>query len=250
MLVSLDPKLIALTRRNGLRQEDVEQVSNLLAHSWPAFLLVLALVVALLSTLMGGIYRLVLRPGERGFLHLRFGPDELRLTGLNLLLFGVGMVCLTAEIAALSSAGQGGLGVIAAVVLPLITLWLGVRLSLATPMTFDRRRFAIQDAWAATSGRFWPLSWMILLAVVFYVLVWLLISVIGMALLAMVGGQAAMDDIRSLNGAAILGVALYVFMQLVLQVIQIVMIYAPFAVAYQQLRDEASDGASPHVASA
>ena len=78
MLVSLDPQVRALAGKHDLSAADIEQVSDLLAHSWPAFLLVLALVTALLSTLMAGIYRLVLRPGERGFLHLlhpyhRFG---------------------------------------------------------------------------------------------------------------------------------------------------------------------------------
>ena len=240
MLVSLDPQLIALTRNGGPKQEDIEQVSSLLAQSWPAFLLVLTLVTALLSTLMGGIYRLVLRPQERGFLHLRFGMDELRLTGVNLLMFALGMVCLTAELAAVAEARlQGGVGVIAAVVLGGMTLWLGVRLSLATPMTFALRRFAIRDAWAMSRGCFWALFGMILLAVIFYVMVWLLISIIGAALIAVAGGQGAVADIKNLTGAAIVGVALYVFLQLVLQVIQIVMIYAPFAVAYQQVHGDA-----------
>jgi hypothetical protein len=239
MLVSLDPQLIALTR-SGLRQEDVEQISSLLAQSWPAFLLVLVLVTALLSTLMGGIYRLVLRPDERGFLHLRFGRDELRLTGVNLLLFALGMVCLTAELAAVAAAEQqGGVATVAAVVLPLVTIWMGVRLSLATPMTFSLHRFAIRDAWAQSRGRFAPLFGMIMLAVVFYVMVWVLISIIGAALMAAAGGAEALKNIRSLTGPAIVGVALYVFLQLILQVIQVVMIYAPFAVAYQQVHGDA-----------
>jgi len=236
MLVSLDPQLIALTRKGQLSPDDLERISEVLAHSWPAFLLVLLLVTALLSTLMGGIYRLVLRPQERGFMHLRFGRDELRLTTVNLLLFAFGMLCLTAEFAALTAAEQqGGVATVAAVVLPLVTIWLGVRLSLATPMTFDRHKIGIKDAWAESRGRFWPLFGMIVLAVIFYVMVWLLISVIGAALIGVAGGREALSDIRSLTGPAIIGVALYVFLQLVLQVIQVVMLYAPFAVAYQQL---------------
>jgi hypothetical protein len=238
MLVSLDPQLIALTRK-APEQEDIEQISSLLAQSWPAFVLVLVLVTALLSTLMGGIYRLVLRPGEKGFLHLRFGRDELRLTGVNLLLFAFGMICLTAELAAVASAEQqGGIGVVAAVVLPLVTIWLGVRLSLATPMTFALHKFAIGESWAMSRGRFWPLLGMIVLAVIFYVMVWLLISIIGAALIAVAGGAQALDNIRSLTGPAIVSVALYVFLQLILQVIQVVMLYAPFAVAYQQVHGD------------
>ncbi len=239
MLVSLDPQLIALTRKDGVRQQDIEQISTLLAQSWPAFLLVLVLVIALLSTLMGGIYRLVLRPGEKGFLHLRFGADELRLTGVNLMLFAFGMICLTAEFAAVAAAEQeGAIGGIAAVVLPLVTVWLGVRLSLATPMTFAQHRVAVADAWRASRGKFWRLLGMIVLAAIFYVIVWLLISIIGMALIALAGGAQALDNIKNLTGAAIISVALYVFLQLILQVIQVVMLYAPFAVAYQQVHGD------------
>lgn len=239
MLVSLNPQFIELTRKKGITEDDIERVSGLLAQSWPAFLLVLVLVTALLSTLMAGIYRLVLRPGERGFLHLRFGKDELRLTGVNLLLFALGMVCLTAELAAAAAAEQsGGLGVLAALVLGGLTIWLGVRLSLATPMSFALHRFAIGDSWRVTRGRFWPLLGMIVLAVIFYLAVWILISIIGAALVAVAGGPASLANIRALTGPAILGIALYVFLQLMLQVIQLVMIYAPFAVAYQQLHGD------------
>jgi hypothetical protein len=245
MLASVDPELIRLARRGEFQQQDMERVAELLAQSWPAFLLVLVLVIALLSTLTGGIYRMVLRPQERGFLHLRFGRDELRLTGVNLLLLAFGMVCLTVEFAAGAAAEQqGGLAAIPAVVLPLVTIWIGVRLSLATPMTFDLHRFAIADAWRETRGRFWPLLGMIVLAVVFYVMVWLLISVIGAALIALAGGAEQLNNIRRFSGPALAGVILSL-MQLVLQVIQVVMLYAPFAVAYQQVHADAADAAFP-----
>jgi hypothetical protein len=239
MLVSLDPQLIELTRKKEFDQQDIDQISSLLAQSWPAFLLVMVLVAAFLSTLMGGIYRLVLRPGEKGFLHLRFAADELRLTIVNLLLIAFGMVCLTAELAAVAAADQqGGMAAVAALVLPVVTIWLGVRLSLATPMTFALRRFAIRESWNASRGRFLSLLGMIVLAGIFYVMVWLLISIIGAALIGVAGGADALANIRSLTGPAIVGVALYVFLQLILQVIQVVMLYAPFAVAYQQVHGD------------
>lgn len=239
MLLSLDPKLVELSRHHDLDQADVEQLSALLAQSWPAFILVLLLVVGLYSTLTGGIYRLVLRPGEKGFLHLRLGMDELRLTGVNLLLFAFGMVCLTAELAAVAAAEQGAAAAgVASVVLALASVWVGVRLTLATPMTFAEHRIAIRDAWRATHGKFWPLLGMIVLAAIFYVMVWLLINVIVTALVAMAGGTAALQDVASLSGPGILIAAVVLFLQLVLQVIQVVMIYAPFAVAYQQLHGD------------
>jgi hypothetical protein len=239
MLVSLNPQLVELTRKKDFSQQDIDQVSGMLAQSWPAFMLVLVLLSALYSALMGGIYRLVLRPGEKGFLHLRFGKDELRLTVVNLLLIAFGMVCLTAELAAVAAAEQqGGMATIAAMVLPLVTVWIGVRLSLATPMTFALHRFSIRESWRASRGKFWPLLGMITLAAIFYVMVWLLISIIGAALIGLAGGADAMSNIRSLAGPAIVGVALYVFLQLILQVIQVVMLYAPFAVAYQQVHGD------------
>lgn len=240
MLISLNPEFIALTRKGGgISEQEMEQISSMLAQSWPAFLLVLVLVLALLSIVTGGIYRMVLRPGEPGFLHLRFGRDELRLTAVNLLMFALGMVFLTCEFAALAAAEQSALlGGVAGLGLAVLILWLGVRLSLATPMTFALHRFAIADSWRATRGRFWPLLGMIVLAVVFYLMVWLLISVIAAALVALAGGENSLANIRHLTGPAIIGVALYVFLQLMLQVIQLVMLYAPFAVAYQQLESE------------
>src|SRR3954468_6598330 len=62
MLASLDPKLLELARKGGFSQDDLEQISGMLADSMPAFLLVLALVVALTSVLTAGIFRIVLRP--------------------------------------------------------------------------------------------------------------------------------------------------------------------------------------------
>lgn len=239
MLLSVDPKLVELSRHHRLEQQDVEQLAGLLAQSWPAFIFVVLLVVGLYSTLTGGIYRLVLRPNEKGFLHLRLGMDELRLTGVNLLLFAFGMVCLAVEIAAVAAAEQGvAAAAVASVVLLLAGVWVGVRLSLATPMTFAEHRIAIGDAWRATHGKFWPLLGMIVLAAIFYVMVWLLINVIGTALVAMAGGAEAVQDVAALSGPGILIAALVLFLQLLLQVIQVVMIYAPFAVAYQQLHGD------------
>ena len=46
-------------------------------------------------------------------------------------------------------------------------------------MSFVTGRISLRDAWELTRGRFWQLLGMIVLAVVFYVMVWLLFFVIG-----------------------------------------------------------------------
>jgi hypothetical protein len=237
MMVSLGPDFIALAKKGQFSADDLDAVGGMLAHSGPAFLLVLVLAVALMSVLTSGIYRLVLRPGETGFAHLRLGRDELRLTAVNLLLFGIGMVCLFIGFVAAAAGEQVGpaLGFALAAVVAAVTVWIGVRLSLATPMTFATHRFSIREAWGLTHGRFWPLFGMIVLAVIFYVMVWLLISIIGLAVVGLAGGEQG----GSFSPVAAMAALATLFMQLILSVLQLVMIYSPFAVAYQQLHGDA-----------
>src|SRR5258705_351529 len=92
MLRSLGAEALQIARKGRFSPEDAEVIASKLANSIPAFLLVLLLAVTLISIITAGIYRLVLRPGEKGFVHLRLGADELRLTLVNLLLFGIGLV--------------------------------------------------------------------------------------------------------------------------------------------------------------
>jgi hypothetical protein len=240
MLASLDPHLMELARKGGFSQDDLEQISGMLADSMPAFLLVLVMVVALTSVLTAGIFRIVLRPEEKGFAHLRLGADELRLTAVNLVLFAIGMVCLTAGILAVTLAEQSGssIGLVAAVVVALLTIWVGVRLCLATPMTFATRKIAIGPAWELTRGRFFPLFGMIVLAGIFYIMIVLLVNIIVAAVEAVAGGKVDLTDPAHLSPAAWVAVLAPLALNFILQVVQIVMIYSPFAVAYQQIHGD------------
>ena len=240
MSASLGPEFVAIARKGPFSPEDIDAVANMLARSWPAFLLVLLVAVTLMSIITAGIYRLVLRPGDTGFLHLRLGADEARLTAVNLMLYAVGMVCLMIGFVAAAAASQGGsmVAFVAAVAVGALTVWVGVRLSLVTPMTFALRRITLTPAWQLTRGRFWPLLGMIVMAVVFWVMVWLLLAVIGAAVVTLTGGSQAMTG-SNVGALAMLGAVLTILIQMVLQVLQLVMIYGPFAVAYQQLHGDA-----------
>src|ERR1700748_3702435 len=83
MLSSLGKDAMAIVRKGQLSAEDARILATQLTQSMPAFLLVLVLAVILISVITGGIYRLVLRPDQPGFLHLRVSGDELRLTLVN-----------------------------------------------------------------------------------------------------------------------------------------------------------------------
>jgi hypothetical protein len=81
---------------------------------------------------------------------------------------------------------------------------------------------------------------MIVLTVIFYVIVWLLINVIIFAIVALAGGgQHAAQDMLKLTPVAAIAFLVTTVMQLILQILQVVMIYAPFGVAYQQLHGDA-----------
>lgn len=241
MVTSLGDEAIAIARKGQLSAADIDAIAGRLAQSAPAFVLILVLAVALMSILTAGIYRLVLRPEEKGFAHLRLGGDELRLTAVNLVLFGVGMVCLLAGFIAATAVEQAapGMAAVAAGVVGALTIWVGVRLSMVTPMTFAARRITIAPAWEMTRGAFWPLLGMIVLAVIFYVMIWLLITIIGIAIINLSGGQQAMTDVSAMGPMTLIATMVTVVMQLLLSVLQVVMIYAPFAVAYQQLHGDA-----------
>jgi hypothetical protein len=239
MMASLDPNFIDVVKKGELTTRDPEEVGAMLAQSWPAFLLVLALTVFLLSVIMAGIYRLVLRPNERGFAHLRLGKDELRLTAVNMLLFGVGILCLFVGFMLTALAERSGtvVGLLVGALGVAFTVWLGVRLSLATPMTFAVHKISVREAWSLTRGYFWRLFGMILLAVIFYVIIWFLITIIAFVIVQLAGGQEAIATLHS--PVAVIAFVATLAIQLLLPILQVVMIYSPLAVAYQQVHGDA-----------
>lgn len=236
MVLALGPRFAEVMQQGQLTPEDADLVAGMLADSWPAFLLVLLVVATLMSVLMAGIYRLVLRPEEPGLAHLRLGADEFRLTAVNLALFPIGFICLFAAIIAVTYLRETGspLGIALLLAVVALTAWLGARLSMVTPMTFASRKIAFGPAWRLTRGRMWPLLGMMVLAAIFYLMIWLLLSVIGVAIVAIAGGGEAIEA-GELTPGAVIGGLLTLVMQFLLSVLQIVMIYAPFAVAYQQI---------------
>lgn len=237
MMATLGPQFITLARKGQLTPNDLDEVATLLAASWPAFLLVLLMTALLMSIITAGVMRLVLRPQEHGFAHLKVGRTELKLTAANLLCIGLYAVSVVVGVVLTAGASQlGSFGAALAVGLVLaFGIWVGVRLSLLLPTVFETGKVSLRLAWGRTQGHFWPLFGMIVLAVIFYVIVWILFSIISFAIVELSGGEAAMQDIGRLTPLTAIAAMITLVMQLLLQVLQIVMIYAPFAVAYREL---------------
>ncbi|HKP78362.1 MAG TPA: hypothetical protein VJU34_04480 [Phenylobacterium sp.] len=238
MMASLGPQFISMIQKGQLSSpDDLDNVAGMLAQSWPAFLIVLLMTALLMSIITGGVMRLVLRPGEHGFAHLRISRTELKLTAANLLCIGIGALSMIVGLVFTTGAAQmGSVGASLAVGLFLaFVIWIGVRLSLLLPTVFETGQVSLRLAWNRTKGHFWQLFGMIVLAVIFYVIVWILFSIISFAVVELSGGEAAIQDIGRLTPLTAIAAMITLVMQLLLQVLQIVMIYAPFAVAYREL---------------
>ena len=137
-------------------------------HLMQLYLVVFPLYLVLLSVFTAAIYRVVLRPQDRGFARLKLGADELRLVGLCLLmgLLSIGFSLVVLLVAGALVAGLAlafrtsapAVGVIGAILIYLLMIaayiWVGVRLSFAAPTT--RRTMKIGDSRfmaEVTSGR-------------------------------------------------------------------------------------------------
>lgn len=241
MMATLGPQFIALARKGQLSGPDLETVGNLLAQSWPAFILVLVMTALLMSVMTAGVMRLVLRPQEHGFAHLKLGREEVRLTLANLacIAFYVASLILGLVLTGAATRVSPMAGFVVGALALGFAIWVGVRLSMLLPTAFDTGRISFAEAWNRTRGHFWKLFGMILLAVIFYVIVWALFSIISFAIVELSGGEAAIQDIGRLTPVTALAAMATLIMQLLLQVLQIVMIYGPFAVAYRDLGQEA-----------
>lgn len=247
MMATLGPQFIALARKGQLNGSDFEAIGDLLAHSWPAFILVLVMTAALMSIITAGVMRLVLRPHEHGgFAHLKLGRDEWRLTLANLACILIYVLSAIIGVVFAAGAAQSGAlgGFVAGLAVFIFAVYVGVRLSLLLPTVFVTGRISFAEAWKNTHGRFWPLLGMIVMAVVFYVIVYILFSIISLAIVELSGGEQAMQDIGRLTPVTAIAAMITLVMQLLLQVLQIVMIYAPFAVAYRELADEGEPAAA------
>jgi hypothetical protein len=196
------------------------------------------------------LYRMMFRPEQRGWLYLRFGPDELRGIGVTLVLAaGVGALALLAvgvarAVQPISAAGP----VIVALAAIVVGFWLVMRLGFVAPLCVAERRIDFRRSWRLSRGHTWSLVGMTLLAgclgLLMSVLVWgafflLTLSVVGFQEL---GNLAGPEGFRDHPGLFLLqAIAPFLFGPFA-----IVVSCAPWAAAYQALT--AADDAAPEEA--
>jgi hypothetical protein len=174
----------------------------------PLFLFMALSALIFYPILYGAMNRAVLRPSDDRFGYLRIGADELRQLGLMLLLIGVAIVATIALSIALvaafvplglmsgarTTAGTGSLIAASALTIMFLfaafALWIyvWVRLSLASALTFATGKVNLFGSWTLTRGQFWPMFGAYLVAFILAIVVLLLTGVINIAVTAAAGG--------------------------------------------------------------
>ena len=202
----------------------------------------LLILVAVPLVLAGGVYRLLLRPEAPGFLHLRVGPDELRLLAvwavLGLVIAAGGFA--TAFVAGgVSLAASRWAGVPAGIACGL-ALWLLVaRLGLAQADALARQRIDFVGAWRLGRGKSWALVGMGLITACLLgmigVVTWVVLFALGGALTGF--QDLGLTDAESFTAHP--GRFLFeALAELLLTPLFLVLAHAPVAAAYKALSVE------------
>lgn len=187
--------LVEMQSLSAQSEADPAAALRVFGRLTPLFLLGTAGVLAFYAVAYAAVNRAVLRPAEGGFAHLGFGGDELRQAGLMLLLFLVAvaaaLVVGTMVATVRAAAGLTGPSVLLVLVLAAGAVFVGVRLCLASPLTFEGRRIALWRSWPLTDGRFWPLLGALLLAAVVMILVQVVAAIVFAVVALVLGGGLA-----------------------------------------------------------
>jgi hypothetical protein len=252
LITYFGPLLTELESLSAAAENDPAQAMALMQKMAPFYAVVLPVGLIVISVWTAAVYRIILRPEDKGFGYLKLGADELRLVLLTLIyvflamafsfvvIFAAGLLAAAAAVAGGAVAGIMGvlifLGVMAAFV------FVGVRLSLAGPMTFAEQRLRVFGSWALTRGQFWRLLGAYVLSIVLALVVVLLGMVIYAATAAiLVGGnleavgQVFQPDMTSVAAYFTPAMLIYVVFGAFLGAVQNAVVYAPAAVAYRQL---------------
>lgn len=198
------------------------------------------------------VYRILLRPEDRGLAYLKVGMDELRLAALTFIyvllasLMLAVVVLAAGLIAALASFAGQGAAILVAAASELFFLgllfYVAVRLSLAPAITFAEQRIAIFDSWRLTHGQFWRLTGAYFLAICGIMVIALLVVTIFSALVAVaVGGDLQAvgkmfaPDQTSLATYFSPVMIIYLLVAGWLSALYYAVVIAPAAVAYREL---------------
>lgn len=208
--------------------------------------------LAVQCVMAAAVYRILLRPEDKGLAYLKLSMDEVRLALLTFIyvLLAIAMLVVVVLMAGLiafaaSAAGQGAavlVGVATEMFFLGLLFFCAVRLSLAPAITFAERRLAVFDSWALTRGQFWRLTGAYVLAIcgiaVIGLLVLVLISLIAAILMGgdfKAAGALFQPDQSSLVSYFSPAVIAYLVVAAWVSALNYAVMIAPAAMAYREL---------------
>jgi hypothetical protein len=200
--VSAGPAFSKMAAMGFQPTADPNQVLGLFQQLAPTYAVLLIASLVFYSVLYAAMNRVVLRPEQSRFGYLRLAGDELRQLGLLALMAALGfalyiavVIAVTVVFAVLSlalgAAGGVGVGLALAILLPAVIcvfIYVAVRFSLASALTFASGRIELFGSWRLTKGRFWPLLGTYLIAFSLSLVVILATLAIAAAAVAIIGG--------------------------------------------------------------
>ena len=251
------PQLEALSTSmdSATSNGDPEALAKISEGMTPMTLWLLPYSLALSAVVLAAINRLVLRHETKGFFYLGLGMAELRQVGVGVLTYltvmGVLLVgaLVTGFMGALGGATGAFLGLLSALGTIGAILFLLVRLSFASPATFEAGKIMFLRSMPLTKGSFWPLLGAYLLAMVMAVIVFLLMMSIIAGAAALISGDLSASarmmraDTSSLAAYfSPIGIAQSLFSGL-LAVLTNLVIFGPAPSIYKELkgREPAAD---------
>lgn len=156
------------------------------------------------TIICAAIFRAVLKPAQSGFAYLRLGAQELWLALLFLVemvlayivvvvaALLIGMIAVIGGLSAHGGGAGGATGAIIAVVgcfaVVVALIWIGLRLSMAGPMTFAESQFRLFESWSLTKGKAWALFGVALLATILVIIVEAIFGGLAFGLMFALGG--------------------------------------------------------------
>ncbi len=197
----LQTMLLAVSNGDSIEPAVVGALAHQLA---PAYALILPLVLVGQAIILCGIYRSVLHPENR--VYIKLGRDEARMVVLSLATAALGAAVLFLLLLADGFATfllRGVFGSMIGGVLAVLTasaslcafVWIGVRLSLAPPMTFVTGELRILESWALTRGKAFSLigayGLALILGFITLILAEVIFSTLASAMTLMAGGSMA-----------------------------------------------------------
>jgi hypothetical protein len=228
---------------------DPDDIGRFFAGLAPAVLLAVPILLLAGVVFYGAVFRAVLEPGESRAAFLRFGAAEMRLLVAYLVLILIWIAFVAACVLSFMVLGallppevSYLLIFLVTLALTVLVIWAGVRLSLVLPISFVEGGVPLRRSWAMTRSRFWPLLGMWVLAFVFSIVISTVAYIVGMIVLLVFGGLGLVaqmqggGELSALTPMIVVGGLLYLLIQLASAALQAVVITAPAAAAYRQLR--------------